>query len=529
MKSRIAYDVLTLFLLFFCLTTTAQQVTIGNNLLYDATLTPNLRVGVRLSPHWSLGVAGGYRPWPTDDDKARKWKHLLVTPDVRYWTDSVNVHHFFGLNLLYSHYNISGIKLPFGLYSYDKDIRRQGDFGGIGAFYGYSWPLGRHWNIEALIGAAVGYTEFDRYACGHCGKKQGDGKKVLVLPQAGLNVVYNIPGRPRPQLEPVAPVEPTQPPQPADITGNVMVAPTYTPTTTPVLANTAHLAQLQRENPVLAPASEYQPYDHTKALRRDKGALFVYYPVAKWKLQENYQDNAATLQRIVAITRQIMADSTCDVKKIQIVGFASVEGGQWGNERLAMRRANALKDYVQQHVWIGDDKFDVANGGEAWADLRDYVVDLMNGNVMPRWLPVAKPTKADYQKALDIMDKVKDPVRREQRLRALNGGRTWRYIRQVFGDHRNAGYVRIYYDTVPDANAETINRASQLLSDGQYTEALNLLNQVRTDKRAQNALGVALWQTGHKQEAMECFRRAAADGNADAAENLRQLSSRQGN
>ena len=34
----------------------AQRFTISNNLLYDATLTPNLRLGARLSPHWSLGL-----------------------------------------------------------------------------------------------------------------------------------------------------------------------------------------------------------------------------------------------------------------------------------------------------------------------------------------------------------------------------------------------------------------------------------------------------------------------------------------
>ena len=81
----------------------AQNFTLSNNLLYDATLTPNLRLGARLSPHWSLGLTAGYRPWPTDDNESKKWKHLLLAPDARYWTDSVNVHHFFGFNLIYSH------------------------------------------------------------------------------------------------------------------------------------------------------------------------------------------------------------------------------------------------------------------------------------------------------------------------------------------------------------------------------------------------------------------------------------------
>lgn len=184
-------------LLLLTLSVQAQQVTVSNNILYDAWFTPNLRIGLRLSSHWSVGVTGGYRPWPTDDHQSKKWKHLLVSPDVRYWTDSVNVHHFFGVNLIYSHYNVADVKFPFGLYKSVRDERRQGDLGALGVFYGYSWPLGRHWNIEALIGAAVGYTKYDRYECGECGTKIGDGKKFFAMPQAALNIVFNIPGRPK--------------------------------------------------------------------------------------------------------------------------------------------------------------------------------------------------------------------------------------------------------------------------------------------------------------------------------------------
>ena len=92
----------------------AQQVTISNNLLYDAWLTPNLRVGLRMSPHWSAGLTGGFRPWPTNDETTPKWRHLLISPDLRYWTDSVNVHHFFGVNLIYSHFNVAEVKFPLG-------------------------------------------------------------------------------------------------------------------------------------------------------------------------------------------------------------------------------------------------------------------------------------------------------------------------------------------------------------------------------------------------------------------------------
>ena len=109
----------------------------------------------------------------------------------------------------------------------------------------------------------------------------------------------------------------------------------------------------------------------------------------------------------------------------------------------------------------------------------------------------------------------------------MNGGRTWNYIKEhILSDQRNSGYIRIYYDYVPDENAKVINEASELLTTDCidcYRESLSLLQTVLHDHRAQNALGVALWLCGQQTEAMDCFRRAAADGNADAAENLRQL------
>ena len=442
------YSVVTFLTLLMTTKTLAQQVTISNNLLYDATLTPNLRVGVRLSPHWSLGLTGGYRPWPTSDDVSTKWKHLLISPDLRYWTDSVNVHHFFGINPVYAHYNISGIKLPFNLYQLNKERRYQGDFGGLGIFYGYSWPLGRHWNIEALIVGIVVYAKYDTYECGHCGKKVGDDKKVMVLPQAALNVVYNIPGRKRPVTrleEPVVPaVVPSVVPADTMVTHHLEVK--VEQPVVPVPDKTAHIKQLAQETSMVAHISDYKPFDPKRSYRREGNVLYVYYPVAKYDVREDFANNSTTLRRIIEITREVAADTACLVKKIQIVGFASVEGGQWGNERLAMRRANALKSYVQQRTQMPDDLFEVVSAGEAWPEFRDFVEDLMNGKAKTKWVPVAKPTKADLQKVLNIIDNEKNASRREQRLRTLNGGRTWRYLRQVFGEHRNAGYVRLYYD-----------------------------------------------------------------------------------
>ena len=479
MKKTICRSIFALFLMMTLQTASAQQVTISNNLLYDVWLTPNLRVGVRTSEHWSLGLTAGYRPWPTSDETSRKWRHLLLSPELRYWKDSVNVHHFFGANVIYSHYNVADVRFPFGLYPSVRDERRQGDLIALGAFYGYSWPLGRYWNLEALIGAAVGYTKYDRYACGLCGTKIADESKLFLMPQAAINIVYNIPGRPRKVQAPVA-VEPVVIPEPVVVEPEPFV---FVPAIHSVPDFTGRAGQLQRDNPVLAHISQYKPYDRTRILRKEK----------------------------------IMADTTSSVKKIQIIGLASIEGGIAANELLAQNRAMALQRYLQQQVSAPDSLFDSVGGGEAWAEFRDQLNDEV---------ATESQQSAALQQAISIIDTESDLNQRERKLRQLNGGRTWNYLKEhILKDQRNSGYVRIYYDYVPDTAAKTINRASELIGQGQYAEALTLLDGVRSDERAQNALGVALWQTGQQEEALRCFRRAANAGNADAQENLRQLES----
>ena len=412
----------------------AQQVTISNNLLYDAWLTPNLRVGLRLAPHWSVGVVGGYNPWPSDDHKSKKWKHLLVSPSVRYWTDSVNVHHFFGVNLIYSHYNVADVKFPFGLYKSVRDERKEGDLGALGVFYGYSWPIARHWNIEALIGAAVGYTKYNRYECGECGTRIGNDHKWFVMPQAALNIVFNIPGRPKkvkevPTVLPPAvidePKEPVKPQEPVIIEE-------------PVKERAIDI--LLREEPVLAHISEYKPYDRSQVLRRDQRALFVYFPQAKTVIDPAYRGNQQTLDRIVDVTRKMLDDKDTRLCKIQIVGLASFDGGVNLNERIAKERALALKQYIKDHLQVSEDQFDVAFGGENWADFRDQVEEEIASQRDDKVV-------AQLQQVLQIIDSEPNLARREQKIRKLRGGHTYQYIKEHhLDDQRNAGYLRVFFD-----------------------------------------------------------------------------------
>lgn len=412
----------------------AQKVTISNNLLYDAWLTPNLRVGVKLSPHWSAGVTAGYRPWPTDDHQEKKWKHLLISPDLRYWTDSVNVHHFFGVNLIYAHFNIANVKFPFGLYKGFRNERRQGDLGALGVYYGYSWPLGRHWNIEALAGAAVGYAKYDRYECGKCGEKIGNVSRWFVIPQAALNIVFNIPGRPKRELTK------EQVEIPVTVEPEPQVSVESEPVVVEKTVKERPLDVLVRENPFLASVSDYKPYDPSQPVRRDPHALFVYFPKSEVKIQPEWRDNQKTLDRIIDVTQKLHAEGDVRICKIQIVGLASFDGPQKLNESIAKQRAWALKRYVQEILPIGDDQFEVNFGGEDWADFRNQIEEaIAHGDAK----------SAELHQVLDIIISEQNLARREQKIKKLNGGRTYKYIRDHhLADQRNSGYLRVYFDEV---------------------------------------------------------------------------------
>ncbi len=476
---------------------------VRNNFIYDISGTPNLGADVRVSPHWTLGLNAGYRPWPLDDKTMRKWRHLLIAPELRYWKDSTFHRSYLGANLVYSHYNVGHVTFPFSLYPTVRDYRLQGDLAAIGAFYGRSWRLNRFFRLEAELGLGIGYTWAKKYECIHCGDYLGRHDKVFLIPKLTLNVVY--------QKIKKKPQEPT--------IIDIPIKPEAEPVLVfhPVEDNTGKAGVLQQENPLLEHISNYRPYDRTRVLLKDKGALFVYFPVGKSDINHDFRGNAEVLDRIVNITRQIMADTTSTVCRIQIVGMASVEGAVARNEKLAGARADALKQYIQERVQMPDSYFEVANGGEAWADFRSQIVELMDNT-----------TNADtiraLQRAIRIIDTENDLNYREVCLRRLAGGSTYAYIKKhLLPDQRNSGYLRIYYDYVPDANAPVINRATELLQQKRYSEALPLLRSVQGDSRSWNALGVALWHTGDHAAAQNYFKIAAQQGNADAKQNLKAL------
>ena len=93
-----------LLLSLIILRASAQTLALRTNLLYDATLSPNLGAEVRLDSSWAAGINVGLNAWDIDKQKNKKWRHLLVAPNVRYYfgqkRDTLNHYRFEGDRLV---------------------------------------------------------------------------------------------------------------------------------------------------------------------------------------------------------------------------------------------------------------------------------------------------------------------------------------------------------------------------------------------------------------------------------------------
>lgn len=170
------------------------QVGIKTNVIYDASLTPNLGVEVGLAPKWSLDISGNLNLWKLDN--GRRWKHWLVQPEARYWFCDRFSGHFVGLHLLGGQYNFGGWKHGFNFLGTNfEDLKsqiHQGWYAGAGIAYGYTWIINRHWSAEAEIGIGWAYTRYDSYPCARCGTKLEENRvhNYAGPTKAAINLIY---------------------------------------------------------------------------------------------------------------------------------------------------------------------------------------------------------------------------------------------------------------------------------------------------------------------------------------------------
>lgn len=512
----------------------AQEISIRNNLAYDATGTPNLSLEFQVGDHVSVGVNGGFKSWPrflawesNDTENTTHWRHYLVAPEARYYFNEVFKGAFLGMDFIYTHFNVGNVKFPLGLYPEVQENRDQGSYWAGGAFVGYAWWPWQHWRIELAGGAAVGLAAYERFDCANCGTKLADERKVAVMPQVALNVAYNPVARDKrkrrgPTIEKTDTITVLTPP--------VAFVVNLQPVEGPQTAGD----RLAQENSWVLPISQYRPLDYLTRPGKDS-VMYVVFPLNGSDLKEdfpiagnkNYEQNGQVLDEVQKAIEQIRDDESTSELLVSVVGLASIEGPRAKNDTLSARRARAVADYLSDKTYVSRKFFETVPKGEAWDWFKDQLEAIPNGDgVMDgdevEWL-------------LNLLYNEKDPDERERALRANTP--LYKKVRShLLGDQRNAGYIRVYYNNVPNPGTEKLNGPIyELLKAKKYHKAVNeikadaaVMDLVKQDPEAANAYGVALYfvaldnkDEAAEREAIGLLQKAAAQGSTAAVQNLK--------
>lgn len=188
---------LRLFGLIICLSagvsvTRAQSLALKTNALGWATASLNIEPEIKIGQRSTLALGISWNPWTIQEhEKNRKWKHLLVRPEYRYWFCAPFSGHFVGVHPLYVRFNVGNVNALAGTFPDLEDSRLQGNAYGAGIGYGYHWILGNHWSIEAEVGVGLVYADYDRYWYARCGRFMSSNTALRFLPtKLSLSVVY---------------------------------------------------------------------------------------------------------------------------------------------------------------------------------------------------------------------------------------------------------------------------------------------------------------------------------------------------
>lgn len=170
----------------------------------------------------------------------------------------------------------------------------------------------------------------------------------------------------------------------------------------------------------------------------------IYFRIGSSEVDPTFRDNARNLAHIInTLSGEIVTDS---IDHMTIEAFASPDGSEEFNNRLAGDRARSISDYIISHTSVNPAIVRSSSGGIAWDELR-RMVDADR----------SVPSRAHI---LDIIDNVEVRIfdskgrlvdSRKKRLMDLDAGRPYRYLcDNIFPELRNAAVITLYIKGSPD-------------------------------------------------------------------------------
>ncbi len=292
---------------------------------------------------------------------------------------------------------------------------------------------------------------------------------------------------------------------------------------------------------------------------------FLDFEVNKVDIRPEYMSNPQELAKIRAMIDDLKSDANVNVKRLDIIGYASPEGTLAANKRLSEGRAMALRNYLAARYDFPRNQYYIIFGGENW----DGLVKALDTFEM------------EYKaEVLDIITNIPIEKGRETKLMQLRGGAPYRLmLKEIFPSLRVA-ICKVSYDVrnfnleeakevikkrpqnlslnemfmvantypkgsqefidvfetavrlYPESEVAAMNAATAALSRNDLVSAERYLERVKSDDclpEYNNAMGVLSLMKG-EYELSEKYLKAAAQSGLDAAkENLEELAKKKAN
>ena len=129
-----------------------HRFALKTNLLYDAILFPNLELEWLFNKNWSVALEGDVAWWKPDFTHV--YRLAIISPEARYHIRPRAPWH--GMYV--------GLFVGGGLYQLENGGNGYHGEGGMGGVsFGYMWPIGKHFSLEAGIGAGYMSTRYKIY------------------------------------------------------------------------------------------------------------------------------------------------------------------------------------------------------------------------------------------------------------------------------------------------------------------------------------------------------------------------------
>lgn len=155
------------------------------------------------------------------------------------------------------------------------------------------------------------------------------------------------------------------------------------------------------------------PPADTLKQRAETYSAWLNYEQGRSVLRRDIGRNNQMLMEVDRIIYRLQNDPNVNTITISVKGYASPEGDAASNLKLSRNRARAFMSYLRENHGFAEDMINFAGYGEDWIGLRAMV---------------EKSGMNDRQAVLNIIDFTPSVTERKNKIKALSGGSTYRYM-----------------------------------------------------------------------------------------------------